>query len=172
MVEKRIIVTGGEDELMKYFLWLFWTLTLMGIGPRAIAAPTDFEPVAGGALLCYDAIDPDYFKDYLTRSFKAPYKTEGEAYWFRAGSGLQLYGMTVEDLFVSTEGGRHAFLGVVLKEKLDAAQKKLLAEKGITFSPYGGKTMLRSPSGSILIEYDQSRSKLYCDKYNVNSNGY
>ena len=148
-----------RSVLLALALWL-------GSMPLASAAvPTHFEPVIGGALLCRDAIDPVYFKDYLTRYFKAPYKVEGGAYWFKPEPKQQLFGLELVDMFVSLETSRYAFLGVVFKEKLADARKKLLEAKGAVFLPYAGETVLRSPPGSFLIQYDTSQTKLYCVKY-------
>lgn len=142
---------------------LLWGL--LGTVPAiSAAAPTTFEPVIGNALLCRDQIDPAYFKDYLIRFFKNPYKTEGEAYWFKPDSGQKLYGMALEDIFVSTEGGRYAFLGVVLKEELSSARKKMLEAKGAAYLPFSGETVLRSAQGGFLTEYGATQSKLYCVK--------
>lgn len=129
------------------------------------AAPTTFDPVIGRALLCYDQIDPVYFKDYLTRFYKNPYKTEGEAYWFKPDSEQRLYDLTLADIFVSTEDSRYAFLGVVFKENLTAARKKMQDLKGINFLPFSGETVLRSAQGSFLLEYNNTQSKLYCLKH-------
>jgi len=131
----------------------------------SISAPSTFEPVIGGALLCRDRIDPVYLRDYLIRFYQNPYKTEGEAYWFKLDAGKKLYGMTLEDIFVSTEDSRYAFLGVVLSENLSLARKKILETEGIDFQPFSGETVLRSAQGSFLIEYDQTQTKLYCAKH-------
>ncbi len=131
----------------------------------AAAAPTTFDPVIGRALLCYDQIDPVYFKDYLIRFYKTPYKTEGEAYWFKPDPEQKLHDLTLADIFVSTEGSRYAFLGVVFKESLTEARKKMQDLKGISFLPFSGETVLRSAQGSFLLEYNNTQSKLYCLKH-------
>jgi hypothetical protein len=142
-----------------------WILWLGLISPAWAAVPTTFEPVIGGALLCRDAIDPVYFKDYLTQYFKKPYKVEGGAYWFKPQPKQQLFGLELVDMFVSLENSRYAFLGVVFKEKLADARKKLLEGKGLAFAPYAGETVLRSALGAFLIEYNKTQTKLYCVKY-------
>jgi len=147
---------------------LFLILVVLGSMPVSLlAAPTTFEPVIGSALLCNDQIDPVYFKDYLTRFFKNPYKTEGEAYWFKPDPAQRLYGLELTDIYVSTESSRYAFLGVIFKEKLDIARKKMLELKGVSFLPFSGDTVLRSALGSFLIEYDKTKTKLYCVKHRV-----
>ena len=149
-------------NILFFLLW-----GLLGAMPTSsVAGPTTFEPVIGNALLCRDQIDPAYFKDYLTRFYKTPYKTEGEAYWFKPDSGQKLYDMVLEDIFVSTEGSRYAFVGVVFKENLTSAKKKMLEAKGIAYLPFSSETVLRSAQGSFLIEYNNTtQSKLYCVKH-------
>ncbi len=148
---------------IKLFL-LLWGL-LGAVPAISVAAPTTFEPVIGGALLCNDQIDPVYFKDYLIRFFKQPYKTEGEAYWFKPDPSQRLYGLELVDIYVSTESSRYAFLGVIFKEKLDAARKNMLEIRGVAYLPFSGETVLRSAQGSFLIEYDKTKTKLYCVKH-------
>lgn len=133
----------------------------------SVAGPTTFDPVIGNALLGREQIDPVYFKDYLTRFYKNPYKTEGEAYWFKPDSGQKLYDMELEDIFVSTEGSQYAFVGVVFKENLTLAKKKILETKGMDYLPFSGETVLRSAQGSFLIEYNTTQSKLYCVKHRI-----
>lgn len=141
-------------------------LSALWLAPAAsISGPSTFEPVIGGALLCRDSIDPVYLKDYLIRFYQTPYKTEGEAYWFKPDPGKKLYGVTLEDIFVSAEDSRYAFLGVVLSENLSQARKKILETEGIDFQPFSGETVLRSALGSFLIEYDKTQTKLYCAKH-------
>ena len=124
----------------------------------SISGPSTFEPVIGGALLCRDRIDPVYLKDYLIRFYQEPYKTEGEAHWFKPGRGKKLFGVMLEDIFVSAEGSQYAFLGVVLAESLSLARKTILETEGIDFQPFSGETVLRSALGSFLIEYDKTAS--------------
>ena len=141
-------------------------LAALGSMPASsLAAPTTFEPVIGNALLCNDQIDPIYFKDYLIRFFKNPYKTEGEAYWFKPDPSQKLYDLELTDIYVSTESNSYAFLGVVFKEKLDTAKKKMLEIRGVSYLPFSGDTVLRSAQGSFLIEYDKTKTKLYCVKH-------
>lgn len=147
---------------------LFLTLAVLGSMPAPLlAAPTTFEPVIGSALMCNDQIDPVYFKDYLIRFFKNPYKTEGEAYWFKPEPAQKLYDLELTDIYVSTESSRYAFLGVVFKEKLDIAKKKMLEIRNTNFLPFSGDTVLRSAQGSFLIEYDKTKTKLYCVKHRI-----
>lgn len=149
----------------KLFL-LLWGL--LGCMPAlSMAAPTTFEPEVGSALLCRSQIDPVYFRDYLTRFYKKPYKTEGEAYWFKPDPRQKLFDLVLEEIFVSTEDSRYAFLGVVFKENLTAAKKKLLEMKGIAYLPFPGETALRSAQGGFLIEYNTTQSKLYCVKHRI-----
>lgn len=143
------------------------SMALAGLTPLAFASPTTFEPVIGNALLCRDQIDPTYFADYLTRFYQTPYKNEGEAYWFKPDGGQKLYDMVMTDIYVSTEDSRYLFLGVIFRESLDSARKKILAMKGIEFLPFTGDTVLRSAQGSFLIEYDNSQTKLYCVKHRI-----
>ncbi len=140
---------------------------LAGLMPLADAAPTTFDPVISTALLCGDQINPAYFKDYLIRFFKEPYKTEGEAYWFKPDPAQKLYGMEMTDIYVSTEGSRYAFIGVVLREKIDSARKKMLELRGVSFQPVSGDDVLRSAQGSFLIDYNNGESKLYCVKNRI-----
>ncbi|MDD5241407.1 MAG: hypothetical protein PHG47_06765 [Sulfuricella sp.] len=140
-------------------------VALMGLAPPIFAAPTTFEPVIGNALLCRDHIDPDYFKDYLTRFYKFPYKTEGEAYWFKLDPDQKIFDMVMTDIFVSTEDSRYLFLGVIFRETLDSARKKMLEMEGIEYLPFSGNKVLRSAQGSFLVEYDNNQTKLYCVKH-------
>jgi hypothetical protein len=143
-------------------------LAALGAMPVAsLAAPSTFEPVIGNALLCNDQIDPVYFKDYLIRFFKNPYKTEGEAYWFKPDPAQKLYGLELTDIYVSTESSRYDFLGVIFREKLDAARKTMLEIRGVSYQPFSGDAVLRSAQGSFLIEYDKTNTKLYCVKHRV-----
>jgi len=155
---------------MRLFLriWVV-ALGLMAL-PAVAAAPTTFQPVIGGAVLCNDQIDHGYFRDYLNQAYKSSYKTEGEAYWYKPENGQQLFGLEIVDIFVSVDGSRYAFVGVVLKENLENAAKKFLG-KGIRFEPYAplgesaGPDVLRSPEGAFLIRYNTTQSKLYCAKH-------
>lgn len=141
-------------------------LAALGSMPASLlAAPTTFEPVIGSALLCNDQIDPVYFKDYLIRFFKNPYKTEGEAYWFKPDPAQRLYGLELMDIYVSMESSRYAFLGVTFKENLDTARKKMLELREVSYLPFSGDAVLRSAQGSFLIEYDKTKTKLYCVKH-------
>lgn len=147
-------------------VFLLWGVLALAPAPL-IAAPTTFEPVIGNALLCRDQIDPDYFKDYLTRFYQNPYKTEGEAYWFKPDPDQKIYDMEMADIFVSTEDSRYSFLGVIFRETLDSARKKMLEMKGIEYLPFSGDKALRSAQGSFLIEYNTTQSKLYCVVHRV-----
>ena len=152
-------------------IWLI-VLGLLAL-PAWAAAPTTFQPVIGGGLLCRDQIDHIYFMDYLTQAFKKPYKTEGEAYWFKPEKNQKLFDLELVDIFVSVDGSRYAFIGVILKEKLEVATKKLLDLKGLRFEPYApmgevaGPHVLRSPEGAFLIRYNRTQSKLYCAKHRI-----
>lgn len=147
---------------------IFLMLGVLALAPvQLLAAPTTFDPVIGSALLCNDQIDPVYFKDYLTRFFRFPYKNEGEAYWFKPDDGQKIYDMEMADIYVSTEDSRYSFLGVIFREPLDSARKKMLEMKGIEFRPFSSDKVLRSVQGSFLIEYNKTQSKLYCVKHRV-----
>lgn len=158
---------------MRLFLRILVVLLGLLALPAVAASPTTFQPVIGGGLLCRDQIDHRYFTDYLIQSFKAPYKTEGEAYWFKPDKNQKLFGLEITDVFVSVDGSRYAFLGVILKEKLEVAAKKLLEQKGWRFEPYApqgetpGPHVLRSPEGAFLIRYDTTKAKLYCAKHRI-----
>lgn len=149
----------------KLFLLMLAALGSMPVS--LLAAPTTFEPVIGSALLCNDQIDPVYFKDYLIRFYKDPYKTEGDAYWFKPDPAQKLYGLQLADIYVSTESSRYAFLGVIFEENLDTARKKMLEIRGVSYHPFSGDTVLRSAQGSFLIEYDNTKTKLYCVKHRI-----
>ena len=139
--------------------------------PVMAVSPTTFQPVIGGGLLCRDRIDHIYYTDYLIRFFNTPYKTEGEAYLFKPDQGQRLFGLEITDIFVSVDASRYAFLGVILKEKLENTAKKMLELRGIRFEPYApmgevaGPHVLRSPEGAFLIRYNNTQSKLYCAKH-------
>lgn len=141
--------------------------TLMGLASPASASPTTFDPVIAAAILCGDQINPAYFKDYLIRFYKNPYKTEGEAYWFKPDPEQKIYDMVMTDIFVSTEDSRYAFIGVVLRETLENARKKMQDIRGVAFLPFSGDNVLRSANGSFLIDYSNGQSKLYCVKHRV-----
>ena len=159
---------GAPRRLRMARTAFFLLLAVLGLMPASLpAAPTTFEPVIGGALLCRDHIDPAYFKDYLIRFYKNPYKTEGEAYWFKPDPEQKLFDMVLTDIFVSTEDSRYAFLGVVVRENLADARKKMQDLKGIAFLPFSGESVLRSAQGSFLIEYSNGQAKLYCAKHRV-----
>lgn len=144
-------------------LSLFFLLT-----PLAHAAPpTTFLPVIGGGVLCRDQTEHRWFREYLTQSFKAPYKTEGEAYWYKPEKGQSIFGLEIVDIFVSVDDTRYGFIGLVLKDKLEDAQKKLLEQKSIRFEPYDGPDVLRSPEGAFLIRYAGKQSKLYCARHRI-----
>ncbi|HCA26384.1 MAG TPA: hypothetical protein DEP05_01835 [Betaproteobacteria bacterium] len=128
------------------------------------ATPTTFETVVGNALLCLDRIDPAYFKTYLTTYFKPPVRTEGDAYWFRPES-IGLYGMEVNEIFVSTESSPIDFLGVILNEKLAQARQKIFAATGIRYLPGKNPAVLRSPAGGFLMQYATLKTKLVCVIY-------
>lgn len=148
----------------------FLRICLLLLLPSAIALaapPTTFLPVVGSGILCRDQTEHRYYREYLTKAFKASYKTEGEAYWFKPEKGQTLFGMEIIDIFVSVEDSRYGFLGLVLKEKLEDAQKKLLTQKGVRFDPYDGPDVLRSPEGAFLIRYGAKESKLYCARHRI-----
>lgn len=149
---------------------LFLRVCLLALLPAATALaapPTTFLPVVGGGVLCRDQTDHRYYRDYLTQAFKKAYKTEGEAYWFKPEKGQTIFGIEITDIFVSVEETRYGFLGLVLKEKLEDAQKKLLEQKSIRFAPYDGPDVLRSPEGAFLIRYGAKESKLYCARHRI-----
>lgn len=157
---------------MRLFLRIGVTAFGLTVLPAAVAAPTTFQPVIGGAVLCRDQTDHGYFRDYLNQAYKSSYKTEGEAYWYKPDNGQRLYGLNLVDIFVSVDGSHYAFVGVVLKEKLEDAAKKML-ERGIRFEPYAPQgevaspDVLRSPEGAFLIRYNTNQSKLYCAKHRI-----
>lgn len=149
-------------------LLLFWLALLgMAVSPAWPAAPTTFPPVIGGGVLCRDQTEHVYFKSYLDQAYKSSYKTEGEAYWYKPENNQKLFGLELVDIFVSVEGSRYAFIGVVVKEKLEDVAKKLREEKGIRFDPYEGPDVLRSPEGAFLIRYNRTQSKLYCARHRI-----
>ncbi len=147
----------------------FWCgLLLCWIGVPLVAAvaatPSTFETVVGHALLCLDRINPPYFKVYLTTYFKPPVRTGGDAFWFRP-EGVMLYGMQVNELFVSTKSSPIDFLGAILNEKLAQARQKILAATGVQFLSGKNPAVLRSPTGSFLISYATLKTKLVCVVY-------
>ncbi len=141
-------------------------LCLVAVSAMA-AAPSTFLPVVGGGVLCRDQTDHAYFRDYLAQAYKSSYKTEGEAYWYKPDNNQKLFGLELVDIFVSIDGSRYAFIGVVVKEKLEDVAKKLREEKGIRFDPYAGPDVLRSPEGAFLIRYNRTQSKLYCARHRI-----
>ena len=136
--------------------------TAILVASPAIAAPTTFPPVIGNALLCLDHIDPVYLKKYMTDFFQPPYKTEGEAYWFKVNTIL--FGERVTDIFVSVENSRFAFLGVVIEDSQKNAKGKIEGATGTRFTSVLGNGTLRTPVGSFLIRFGGTTSKLVCVK--------
>ena len=130
------------------------------------AAPTTFPNVIGNALLCLDQVDPAFFKKYMTDFFQPPYKTEGEAYWFKVNN--LLFGEKITDVFVSVESSQFAFLGVVIEDDQNTAKTKIENITGTRFIPEQRQaTLLRSPVGSFLIQYGATGSKLFCVKQRI-----
>lgn len=128
------------------------------------AAPSTFEPVIGGGLQCLDQIEPSFFQSYLSTYFKEPYKNEGGALWYKM-EGVQLFGLEVEEAFVSYKTEHTDFIGVIFNAKLEDARKSIQQTRGIRFVPEASPTVLRSAAGSYLIEYDRTKSKMFCVKY-------
>ena len=131
----------------------------------AFAAPTTFPQVIGNALLCYDQIDPEYFKKYMTDFFQPAYKVEGEAYWFKAETTL--FGSRVKEVFVSVESSKFAFLGIVMEDKQETAKQRIETMTGTRFIPEQNLETLRTPPGSFLIQYGRQNSKLFCVKHRI-----
>ena len=136
------------------------------ITPFSYATPSTFEPVIGNALLCQDEIDPPYFQEYLTTHFNKPIKTEGGAYWYKP-DGVLLFGMEVDQIFVSTGGEQVNFVGIIFNSQLTEARQRIYQYKKIQFSPDPNEKILRSDLGSHLMEYGNAKAKLFCVKYRV-----
>lgn len=139
-------------------------LGALGLPWPARAVPTTFAPVIGNALLCLDAIDPSYFKSYLTEALKRPYKTQGQAYWFKADTPL--LGVKLSELFVSTEESPYAFIGAVVEDDLKTARDKIQRSAGVEFRP-AADGRLRTAAGTYLISYGKGRSKIFCVKHRI-----
>ena len=134
--------------------------------PRSHATPSTFESVIGSALLCQDEINPPFFQDYLTAYFNKPTKTEGGAYWYKP-DGVLLFGMEVDQIFVSTGADQVNFVGVIFNSSLAEARQRILQSKNTQFSPNPSEKILRSALGSHLMEYGNTKAKLFCVKYRV-----
>ena len=150
---------------MKNILASILAIGALALAYPASAAPTTFPQVIGNALLCLDHIDPAFLKKYMTDFFQPPYKTEGEAYWFKVNNVL--FGEKITDVFVSVESSQFAFLGVVIEDSQNTAKTKIEANTGTRFIPEQPNTTLRSPIGSFLIQYGATSSKLYCVKQRI-----
>ncbi len=158
---------------MRGVLRIWAALFALASLPAAAALPSTFQPVVGGGVLCHDHTEHKYFNDYLTQVFKPPYMTEGGAYWFKPENKQRLFGLELTDIFVSVDSVRYTFIGVVFKEKLEDAAKKLREERGIRFEPYAppderaSPDVLRSPAGAFLIRFNTTQSKLYCARHRI-----
>lgn len=153
----------GEKGAVKPWLAGLALLCILA-AEKVVAAPTTFESVIGGGLLCRDAIDPAYFRDYLIRFYAGPVRRESGADWFKPDPEQRLYDMVITDIFVSTDDSPYRFLGVVFREKIAAARKKMQEVADTKFMPFPSETVLRSAQGSFLVELDAGRSRLTCVK--------
>jgi len=127
--------------------------------------PSTFGPVIGAALLCHDQIDNAYFYRYLTRSFGAPARHEGGAYWFRTGEAT-LWGKPVTEVFVSDDTSELAFLGAVAEVPPDELEQAVRAASGVPHLAEGAAAYpLRVAKPGSTIVYYNTKSKIYCARY-------
>jgi hypothetical protein len=127
--------------------------------------PSTFGPVIGAALLCHDQIDNAYFYRYLSKSFGAPYKHEGGAYWFRTGEAT-LWGKPVTEVMVGDDTSELAFLAAVAEAPPDELEAAVRAASGVAhFARDASAYPLRvaQPGGTIV--YYNTKSKIYCARF-------
>ena len=141
------------------------TLALPGGAQTQDKQPSTFSPVIGAALLCHDQIDNAYFYRYLTKSFGAPYKHAGGAYWFRTGEAT-LWGKPVSEVMVSDDTSELVFLGAVAEVPPDELEQAVRAASGVPHlaadaSPYP----LRVAKPGSTIVYYNTKSKIYCARF-------
>ena len=75
--------------------------------------------------------------------------------------------MEVDQIFVSTGADQVNFVGVIFNTPLVEARQRILQHKNTQFSPNPNEKILRSALGSHLMEYGNTKTKLFCIKYRV-----
>lgn len=127
--------------------------------------PSTFNPVIGAALLCHDQIDNAYFYRYLAKSFGAPYKHEGGAYWFRTGEAT-LWGKPITEVMVGDDTSELAFVAAVAEVPPDELEAAVRAASGVAHFARDASTYpLRSARPGGTIVYYNTKSKIYCARY-------
>jgi hypothetical protein len=130
----------------------------------ASAAPSNFGPVIGSAVLCRSHLDNAYFYDYLSSAFGPSYKHEGGAYWFKADGTL--WGTTVTDIMVSDDSSDIIFVGAVSDAAPDKLDEAIRAAVGVRHDATDTSLfpVRQSRPGSKIV-YFKTKSKVFCAKY-------
>jgi hypothetical protein len=127
--------------------------------------PSTFGPVIGGALLCRDQIDNNYFYSWLSSHFGAPYKHEGGAFWFRTGEAT-LWGAPVSEVMVSDDTSELVFLAAAAEVPPDQLAQAIRGAVGVPYpAADSSQYPLRVSATGSTIAYYNSKSKIYCAKF-------
>jgi hypothetical protein len=133
-------------------------------GGAVLAAPSNFGPVIGSALLCRSHLDNAYFHAYLSTAFGPSYKHEGGAYWFKADGNL--WGAPVTDVLLSDDSTDLVFVGAVSEvapDKLDEAIRAAVGVRHVA-ADSSAYPVRQSVPGSKIV-YFKAKSKIYCAQY-------
>ena len=136
---------------------------LLGCGP-VLAAPSTFGSVVGNAVLCLDHVDTAYFRSYLAASFGPAYKHEGGAWWFTVDANL--WGIAITDVLVGDDSSNAGFIAAVADAAPDKLDEAIIAATGLHHVKLDASAfpLRRSGPGSKIV-YFNSKSKIYCDRY-------
>lgn len=139
------------------------TVSLLAATAQAGAVPTSFGPVIGQALLCLSELDAGFFYDYMVHAFGAPYKHEGNGYWFKAQGTL--WGAPVVEILVSDKDSSQRFIAAVIEMTPEALAQTIADNIHVRFTPTSAypNPVRVSQAGSNIVYYQQ-RAKIFCAK--------
>ena len=110
---------------------------------------------------CMSLMSIPYMRGWLREFLNEPYKHEGGANWFNASSHT-LFGLPLQDVFISDGSSEYMFVGVLFKAPVDKVMAAVDAAGSGKFVPGDAPGKYLSASGAVALAYQGTMSKLYC----------
>ena len=152
----------GRATVAAFFVVMCALLSRPGL-----AEPTTFGTTIGPAVLCTNAIEPDFFHGYLNTHFGQPARQQGAWWWQATGT---VYGTQVSEVFVSDSKGPWAGIGLISSVPPKRLAEALAAAPGGQFRERPDGTW-HSTLGSVITDHSDAtgggRSRLFCLRQNL-----
>lgn len=132
------------------FCSAFWcALAIAGVNPYSIAS----------AVSCNQDMDSGFYNAEFTKQFGPPFKTEGEAVWYKANG--ELYGSNIREVFVSSSKN-YSFIGVVLEEKPETVIENIKTSRTVPTNVFLSSNGWVGADGRNIMWHEQKYTKIFC----------